>query len=149
MKRVCFIYWCLIIFTIGALSSCRNLLNSDAAEVSLFLPFGAEDEASFSREASASSISYSYVVTLTHEDGTATELTGNSGDTLTLKPAAPGDYTISGNAFDSTGRLRYQGSTTATVYEGKTTDVTLPLTAVSLSSESKHVKLTHPFLARR
>ena len=141
MKRVCFIYWCLIIFTIGALSSCRNLLNSDAAEVSLFLPFGAEDEASFSREASASSISYSYVVTLTHEDGTATELTGNSGDTLTLKPAAPGDYTISGNAFDSTGRLRYQGSTTATVYEGKTTDVTLPLTAVSLSSESKHVKL--------
>ena len=129
----------------GLFSSCRNYLDLETSEIAVYLPFGQEDgkTVTFSREASADSISYSYVVNFTDKNGVTTELSGNSGEQIVLKPATPGDYDISGSAFDDRGKMRYQGDCTATAHSGKKTDVELTLYAVDISSESKHVKLEH------
>ena len=125
-----------LLFFTGFFSSCRNALDSETAEIAVFLPFGQQ-----AREASASSSSYSYVVTFTDKNGEATELSGNSGDEIVLKPATPGNYEISGSAFDERGTLRYQGDCTAVAQTGKRTDVELTLHVLTESKSSKHISI--------
>lgn len=121
--------------------SCSDLINTSKTELSLTLPAG-QSACNNSRSADDTTV-YTYKITFLHESGNETILSGKSGETIVLKPAAVGNYTISGQAYDANGKLSYEGSCTATAVFGTSSNVELlmtPVTEKTIVSETAHVK---------
>lgn len=131
--------FCLVSFLIF-LNSCDNLFHESRTELTLILPAGQ----SALRAADTAEVDgtgdYSYKITFLHEGGTETLLAGKSGETISLSPALPGKYTISGQAYDADNNLCYEGSCTAIAESGLSTNVELTMKAVSKVPEAEPAK---------
>ena len=136
-KSVFFIVLCFFYSLLVA--SCSNLLKLNDGETSLsvYLPYAE------GKGRAAVGVSYNYVVTYVHESGEKTVLEGKSGDNLSLKPAEVGKYEITGEAYNDSKELIFQGTAEAEVEEGKDTTVILSLKRMmyELENQTEHMSL--------
>lgn len=136
-KSVFFIVLCFFYSLLVA--SCSNLLELNDGETSLsvYLPYAE------GKGRAVVGVSYNYVVTYVHESGERTVLEGKSGDNLSLKPAEVGKYEITGEAYNDSKELIFQGTVEAEVEEGKDTTVTLLLKRMmyELENQTEHMSL--------
>ena len=124
-KKICQIV-ALLILASALLLSCKNgfFHSYESGQIEFTLPYCSSD--SQAREAAGES--YNFEITFVHTaSGAKTVLKAKSGETVTLKDAAPGSYEITAQGFDPQGSLQCEGSATAEVQKGKTTSVELVL----------------------
>ena len=132
-----FFLLCLCILAV----SCSHFTDYSNTELTLALPYGTSrfTSAITSRAGDSEDESYTYKVTFEHEKGTVTELSGKSGEVITLSPAEPGKYTVSGEAYLGE-VIVYQGSCETEAKAGSSNNVELVLNKIAKEPEKEAEK---------